>query len=195
MRWHEALLCEQQVSQCCSLLKHRASGTVVLWVETEVIQSGQCGSGRGQHDCVTARSDDTECGLECDSLSTSAVRVTRPSWPQWSGCGTKPQSKGTSSASRGIGSRTGVGQYCCEIVTMSKANLHPMAMCSTSTSDRPPSKVGVMSTSANKRRKLLSVLLSSSSDESNHSRATQHGCGGLETENAVRSRQDGTCMW
>ena len=53
----------------------------------------------------------------------------------------------------------------CEIVNISRANLQPRAMCRTSTSVRPSSKVGVMSTSANKRRKLLSVLCSSSSDE------------------------------
>ena len=38
-------------------------------------------------------------------------------------------------------------------------------MRSTSTSERPASKSGVMSMSANNRRKLLSVLCSSSSDE------------------------------
>ena len=59
------------------------------------------------------------------------------------------------------------------------------AMCRTSISDRPSRKVGVMAMSANKRRKLLSVLCSSSSDERSHSRATWHGCGRLETENAV----------
>ena len=48
---------------------------------------------------------------------------------------------------------------------MSRANLQPRAMCRTSTSVRPSSKVGIMPMSANKRRKLLSVLCSSSSDE------------------------------
>ena len=43
--------------------------------------------------------------------------------------------------------------------------MQPRAMCRTSTSVRPSSKVGAMSTSANKRRRLLSVLCSSSSDE------------------------------
>ena len=59
------------------------------------------------------------------------------------------------------------------------------AMCRTSISDRPSRKVGVMAMSANKRRKLLSVLCSSSSDERSHSSATWHGSGRLETENAV----------
>ena len=59
----------------------------------------------------------------------------------------------------------GAGEYCCEIVNMSRANLQPRATCRTSTSVRPSSKVGVMPTSANKRRKLLSVLCSSSSEE------------------------------
>ena len=66
-----------------------------------------------------------------------------------------------------------------------RANLQPRAMCRTSTSVRPSSKVGVMATSANKRRKLLSVLCSSSSDEMKSQQATWHGCGRLETENAV----------
>ena len=48
---------------------------------------------------------------------------------------------------------------------MSRATLQPRAMCRTSTSVRTSSKVGIMPTSANKRRKLLSVLCSSSSDE------------------------------
>ena len=39
------------------------------------------------------------------------------------------------------------------------------AMCRTSTSVKPSSKVGIVPMSANKRRKLLSVLCSSSSDE------------------------------
>ena len=46
--------------------------------------------------------------------------------------------------------------------------------------------MGVMPTSAIKRRKLWSVLCSSSSDEvRSHSRATWHGSVRLETENAV----------
>ena len=53
----------------------------------------------------------------------------------------------------------------CEIVNMSRANLQRRAMCRTSTSVRPSSKVGVISRSANKRRKLLSVLCSSPSEE------------------------------
>ena len=48
---------------------------------------------------------------------------------------------------------------------MSRANLQPRAMCRTSTSVRPSSKVGIMPMSAHKRRKLLSVLCSSSTDE------------------------------
>ena len=56
-------------------------------------------------------------------------------------------------------------EYCCEIVKMYRANLHPRATRSSSISDTLASKVGVKSTSANKRRKLLSVLCSSSSDE------------------------------
>ena len=56
-------------------------------------------------------------------------------------------------------------ENCSEIVKISRANLQRRAMCRTSTSVTPSSNVGVMSTSANKRRKLLSVLCSSSSDE------------------------------
>ena len=42
---------------------------------------------------------------------------------------------------------------------ISRANLQPRAMYRTSTSVRLSSKVGVMASSANKRRKLLSVLV------------------------------------
>ena len=43
---------------------------------------------------------------------------------------------------------------------MSRANLHPVAFCSTSTSDRPSSKVGVMPTSAKKEEEIVvSVVL------------------------------------
>ena len=69
---------------------------------------------------------------------------------------------------------------------ISRANLQPRAMFRTSIiSDRPSSKVGVMAMSANKRRKSLSVLCSSSSEEVSHSRATWHGCSGLEVKMAV----------
>ena len=70
-----------------------------------------------------------------------------------------------SSGSTGSGSSSRAEGKCCETVNMSRANLQPRAMCSTSTSVRPSSKVGIMPMSANKRRKLLSVLCSSSSDE------------------------------
>ena len=163
-------------ASAAAILSHRGSGTVVMWAETVTMGRGQCGSGGGQSvcscHCVTTWSDHTQCKLECEFLSTSAVQVTGPSWPQQNGCGTRPQSKGSSSASRGGGSRSGVGEYCCEIVKRSKANLHPMAVRSTSTPDRPASKVGVMSTSANKRRKLLSVLCSSHQTRCNRGRAT-----------------------
>ena len=45
----------------------------------------------------------------------SAVQVTRTSRAQLGRCGTKLQSKGSSSESRGGGSRSGVGEYCCRI--------------------------------------------------------------------------------
>ena len=41
----------------------------------------------------------------------------------------------------------------------SKGNLQPRAMCRTSTSVRPSSKVGVMPTSANKKEIVVSVVL------------------------------------
>ena len=78
----------------------------------------------------------------------------------------------------------GVGESCFEIVKKSRANLQPRAMCRTSISDSPSSKVGVISTSANKRRKMLPVLCSSSSDEVK-SQQGHMGCSRLETENAV----------
>ena len=71
------------------------------------------------------------------------------------------------------------------MVKISRANLQPRAMCRTSMSDRPSSKVGVMAMSANKWVKLLSVLCSSSSDEVKSQQATWHGKGRLEIENAV----------
>ena len=42
---------------------------------------------------------------------------------------------------------------------MSRANLQPRAMCRTSTSARPSSKVGVIPTSANKKEVAFSVVL------------------------------------
>ena len=48
---------------------------------------------------------------------------------------------------------------------MSKANLEPSAISSSSTSERPASKAGAMLASAHKSSKVLSVLCSLSSDE------------------------------
>ena len=76
-----------------------------------------------------------------------------------------PQSKGSCTASKCGGSRSGEGQYCCEMVKNSKANLQPRAMWSTSISEKPANRAGAMSTSGNKSSRLLSVLCSSSSDE------------------------------
>ena len=80
---------------------------------------------------------------------------------------------------------------CQQTANMPRANLQPRAICRTSTSIRPSSKVGIMPMSANKRRKLLSVMCSSSSDEV----MSQQGgsCSRLETEiGCVRSRVSGT---
>ena len=75
------------------------------------------------------------------------------------GCGTKRQSKGSSSASRCWFVISG-REYCSENVNMSRANLHPMAMCNTSTSGRPSSKVDVMPTPANGEEEIVvSVVL------------------------------------
>ena len=72
------------------------------------------------------------------------------------GCGTKRQSKGSSSASKCWFVISG-REYCYE---NARANLHPMAMCNTSTSGRPSSKVDVMPTPANKEEEIVvSVVL------------------------------------
>ena len=89
MAGHEALLCKQWVSQCCSHLKHRGSGTVVVWAETVTIETGQCGSGGDQSvccgHCVSVRSDNTDSSMECELLSTSVSRLLRHHGRSWAG--------------------------------------------------------------------------------------------------------------
>ena len=73
-------------ASAAAIFSHRDSGTVVMWTEAVVIESGQCGSGGGQSvccgHCVSVRSDNTDSSMECEFLPTSAVQVTGPSWPR-----------------------------------------------------------------------------------------------------------------
>ena len=77
---------------------------------------------------------------------------------------------------------------------MSRANLQPKAMCRTSISVRPSRKVDVMPTSANKGKKLLSVLCSSIVRRSDVT-AGPHGtvAAGLKLKKAV-CVPDGTVL-
>ena len=65
----------------------------------------------------------------------NTVQVTRPSWPLWGGCGTNLTAFEFSVEKCWL--EITIGKYCCEIVKMSRADLHPMLMRCSSTSDRP----------------------------------------------------------
>ena len=97
-----------------------------------------------------------------------------------------PQSKGSSTESRGGGSTSGVGEYCCEIVKVSRANLYLRVLRGTSISERPASKVGVMSTSAKKKEKVVvSVVLVAIRRGVIAAGPHSTAAAGLKTENAV----------
>ena len=77
---------------------------------------------------------------------------------------------------------------------MSRANLQPRAICRTSTSDRPSSKMGVMPTSVHEKEIVVSVVLVIVGG--GEVTAGPHGTAsvGLRLKRCVRSRRDGTCI-
>ena len=121
-------------ANAAAIEKQRGRETGVMWAGITTGQSGQCGSGGAQSVCsrhrVTARSGCTDCSLECDVSSFLVARCRLPRHHGRSSEGVTPYlpSKGSSTAPKGGGLRSDEGQYCCEMVKMSKANLQPRAL-------------------------------------------------------------------